>query len=172
LVEDIDSEVVTGFWTALRGEDLETARLWLRLMWAAWRSGHLAAQVRETCELPPDLTVGSSTPHAPYGHPDLLLGRAVATRVLTEEEAELIGETRLGETLIDTLAGPQGVSAGAIRMRRTRAEKRLVAAIERGDVNSDVVLGAVPVRDPAVQAHRDGLPEPSPRRIPARDREK
>jgi hypothetical protein len=97
LAEDIDSAVVTGFVASLRGEDLDGPRLWLRLMWSAWRAGHLAARVHETAELPIDLPTGSSTPRAPYGHPDLLLGRAVAIGVLTGDEAELIGETRLDD---------------------------------------------------------------------------
>jgi hypothetical protein len=156
LAEDIDAEVVAGFLAALRTVDLDRPRLWLRLMWVAWRAGHQAAQVWETSELPADLPSGSSTPRAPYGHPDLLLGRAVATGVLSAEEAELIGATRLGGILIESLAGSD-ISAGALRMRRVRAEHRLVQALKRGDI-SGPVLSARAVRDPAVQAQRDGLP--------------
>ena len=155
-LEDIDAAVVTGFVAAVRTEDLDRPRLWWRLMWVAWRSGHRAAQVRETSQLPADLPNGSSTPRAPYGHPDLLLGRAVASGVVSAEEAELIGETRLGGVLIEALAG-RGVSAGALRMRRLRAEQRLVEAVQRGDL-SGPVLGAEAARDPFVQARRDGLP--------------
>ena len=162
LAEDIDSEVVAGFLAALREEELDGPRLWWRLMWVAWRAGHLAAKVRETSELPADLPGGSSTPRAPYGHPDLVLGRAVAAGVLTAEEAELIGETRIGGVLIESLAGQSDLSAGALRMRRVRAEHRLVRAIDQGIV-SDVVLGATPARDLAVQARRDGLPGLPPR---------
>jgi hypothetical protein len=35
-------------------------------------------------------------PHTPWGHPDLVLARAVDEGVLLAEDAELIGETRIG----------------------------------------------------------------------------
>jgi hypothetical protein len=156
LAEDIDSEVVTGFLHALRTEDVDAPRVWLRLMWAAWRSGHRVRQVREDVELPDDLPSGASTPHVPYGHPDLLLGRAVAAGVLTRYQAALIGDTRIGEVLIEQLADEQGLSAPVLRMRRHRAERVLLRSLGRGDL-SGVVLGATPTRDRATQARRDGV---------------
>jgi hypothetical protein len=159
LVEDIESEVVAGFLAALRGAssvDLDAPRLWLQLMWAAWRAGHRVTQVPEFAELPPELVAGSSTPHVGYGHPDLLLGRAAVLGVISAQDAELIGETRLGGVLVEALAGEYGVSPAALRMRRSRAERRLLRALRRGEL-SDVVLGAVPARDWAVQARRDGF---------------
>jgi hypothetical protein len=154
--DDIASEVVAGFLHELRTTDLDPPRVWLRLLWAAWRAGLRARQVRDFAELPDDIPAGASTPHVPYGHPDLLLGRAVAAGILTRYEADLIGDTRLGDVLVDQLAGRQGVSAAVLRMRRNRAERRLLAALAWGNL-SDVVLGATPARDPSVQARRDGL---------------
>lgn len=140
LAQDIESEAVAGFLHALRHDDVEAPRVWLRLMWAAWRAGDRARRVRDGVDLPGDLPVGSRVPRAPYGHPDLLLGRAVATGVLSRQEADLIGETRLGDVLMEVMADTCGVSPQVLRMRRTRAEKRLVAAVRDGH------LSDVPVR--------------------------
>jgi hypothetical protein len=141
LAEDIDSEIVAGFLDAVRTHDLDAPRLWLRLTWAAWRAGDRARQVRETVDLPNDLPAAASAPRVPYGHPDLLLGRAVAAGVLTSYQADLIGDTRIGDVLIEQLAEEQGVSAPVLRMRRHRAEQVLVSALRQGEL-SDVVVGA------------------------------
>jgi hypothetical protein len=132
--EDIDSEVLAGFLHALRHAALDPPRLWLRLTWAAWRAGEAAGRGHDVSALPDEMPGTSTTPHAPYGHPDLVLGRAVTAGILTTTEAALIGDTRLGDVLIDTLADHHGVSAPVLRMRRVRAERRLVAAIHRGDL--------------------------------------
>jgi hypothetical protein len=141
LAEDIDAEVVAGFLAALRTADLDRPRLWLRLMWVAWRAGHQAAQVWETSELPADLPSGSSTPRAPYGHPDLLLGRAVATGVLSAEEAELIGHQRVrdvevaaaddAEHLLDTEPGQGGPHGSAMFIPALPAVQRSTRASTR-----------------------------------------
>jgi hypothetical protein len=153
--DDIASEVVAGFLHELRTTDLDPPRVWLRLLWAAWRAGLRARQVRDFAELPDDLPAGASTPRVPYGHPDLLLGRAVAAGILTRYEADLIGDTRLGDVLVDQLADQQGVSAAVLRMRRNRAERRLLAALARG--YNEPVLTVSPVRSVRVQARLDGL---------------
>jgi hypothetical protein len=162
LAEDIDSEVVAGFLHALRTEDVDAPRVWLRLMWAAWRSGLRVRRVREDVELPADLPGEASTPHVPYGHPDLVLGRAVAAGILTSAEADLIGDTRIGDVLIEQLADEQGLSGQILRMRRQRAERVLVRALRRGEL-SGVLIGAAPGRDRATQARLDGVDVP-PRR--------
>jgi hypothetical protein len=133
--DDVDSEVLAGFLTALRSAPLEPPRLWLRLCWAAWRSGVRAVRGEQADELPPDLPTGSRTPTRPYGHPDLILGRAAAAGVITAEQAELIGATRLGGALIEQLAAELGVSAPVLRMRRRRAERVLVAAMTCGETD-------------------------------------
>ena len=160
LAEDIDSELVAGFLTAVRHHDLDAPRLWLRLLWAAWRAGDAVRQVRHTVELPEDLAATGSSPRMPYGHPDLLLGRAVAAGVLTSYQAELIGDTRLGDVLIEKLAAEQGLSAPVLRMRRRRAEEVLVTALRAGSV-TDIPRGARSAVDPLVAARRDGLPRPA-----------
>lgn len=132
--DDIGSEVLAGFLHALRGEEVCAPRVWVRLCWAAWRAGHAARRTDTTLELPHDLPVGSRTPRVPYGHPDLVLARAVTAGVISAEQAELIGATRLGGTLVEHLAYELKMSAPAVRMRRRRAEHALAAAIHRGDL--------------------------------------
>lgn len=133
--EDVDSEVLAGFLAALRTADLDAPRLWLRLCWAAWRAGVTVVKDTDTEELPLDLSSGSRSPRMPYGHPDLLLGRAVAAGLITAEVAELISATRFGDALIEHLAAEQGVSASVLRMRRRRAERRVATAVVAGELS-------------------------------------
>src|SRR4051812_19393136 len=135
LADDIDSEVLTGFLAALRTADLDKPRLWLRMCWTAWRAGAAVIKDQEGEELPLDLSSGSRTPRMPYGHPDLLLGRAAAAGLITGEAAELISATRFGDALIEQLAAEQGTTAPALRMRRRRAERIVAAAVTRGDLS-------------------------------------
>lgn len=149
--DDIDAEVVAGFLAGLRTADLERPRLWLRLTWAAWRAGHHARRTDDVAALPDELPGTSTTPQPPWGHPDLVLARAAAAGILTRHEAALIGDTRLGGTLIDELADQQGVSPAALRMRRVRAERRLVTAIRNGEVD-EVASPATATRDHGARA--------------------
>jgi hypothetical protein len=134
LAEDIDSELLAGFLHALRTDPLDPPRIWLRLCWTAWRAGLTARRTDAAMELPADLPTGGSAPRRPYGHPDLILGRAVAAGIITQRQADLIGETRLGNVLVEQIAAEQGVSASVIRMRRKRAERVLVKVLTHGDV--------------------------------------
>ncbi|SNS98803.1 hypothetical protein SAMN05421812_102641 [Asanoa hainanensis] len=133
--DDVDSEILAGFLDALRTAPLKPPRLWLRLCWAAWRAGTAVVAVDEADELPPDVPTGSQSPALPYGHPDLLLGRAAAAGLISAEAAELISSTRFGDALIEQLAANEGVSAPALRMRRRRAERVVAAAVHRGDLS-------------------------------------
>jgi hypothetical protein len=67
-------------------------------------------------------------PPPPYGHPDLVLARAVAVGVLTVEEADLIGATYLEDVMVAEYAERIGVSRWTVYKRRRAAEARLVEA--------------------------------------------
>lgn len=134
LADDIDSELLAGFLHAMRTDDLQMPRVWLRLCWAAWRAGFKARRSDDLLELPPDVPVGSRTPYRPYGHPDLVLGRAVAAGIITDAQAELIGSTRLGDVLIEQIAAECGQPGSVVRMRRKRAERKLIAALQQGEL--------------------------------------
>ncbi|MBO4161396.1 hypothetical protein [Micromonospora antibiotica] len=138
--DDVDSEVLAGFLQALRTADLAAPRLWLRLCWAAWRAGAAVVRADDGEELPADVPTGSRLPRMPYGHPDLLLGRAAAAGLISGEAAELISVTRFGDALIEELAVERGVTAAALRMRRRRAERVVAAAVIRGDLSSGVCM--------------------------------
>ena len=79
---------------------------------------------------------GSRSPALPYGHPELILGRAAAAGIITAEQAELIAGTRFGDTLIEQVATELGVPAPALRMRRRRAELRVAKAVLAGSLAS------------------------------------
>ncbi len=136
--DDVDSEVLAGFLQALRTAELDPPRLWLRLCWAAWRAGAAVVKADDGEELPFELSNGSRTPKMPYGHPDLLLGRAAAAGLITADAAELISATRFGDALIEHLAAERGVTASVLRMRRRRAERVVAAAVTRGDLSGPV----------------------------------
>ena len=139
LAEDIDSELLAGFLHALRTDPLDPPRIWLRLCWAAWRAGLTARRSDTTVELPADLPTGGSAPRRPYGHPAPILGRAVAVGIITQRQADLIGATRLGDVLVEQIAAEHGVAPSVIRMRRKRAERRLVKALTHGALAPCVV---------------------------------
>lgn len=123
---DIHAAVLTGFLSELAGIDL--ARPWVmwRLRCAALRAGHLF--VRDALErpLPTDEDFHSSEPTRPWGHPDFVLARAVAEGVITGDEAELIGSTRLEDYTLEAAAADSGVSVTALQRARAHAETRLV----------------------------------------------
>ncbi|WP_254663832.1 hypothetical protein [Micromonospora tulbaghiae] len=167
--DDVDSEVLAGFLDALRTADLAPPRLWLRLCWAGWRAAVAVVKVDDGEELPPDLATGSRTPRMPYGHPDLLLGRAAAAGLITPDTAELISATRFGDALIEHLAGEQGVTASALRMRRRRAEHLVAAAVSRGDLSGPIPSGyRAQALTMAVEPSEGGAPRRENRKEPRR----
>jgi hypothetical protein len=130
--EDVASEMLTAFLSALRGADLAPPRLWLRLCWTAWRAGVRATHTDATSAQPDDVPSGARSPVRPYGHPDLLLGRAVAAGVIPQQAADLISATRLDHVLLTQLAAEQNVSPVVLRRRRRRWEAQLVDALRQG----------------------------------------
>lgn len=142
---DAHAAVLTGFLEALATVDLEDPAIVVRLSWAARRAGQAALE--ESLDAPLPLASGfhSAVPRPPYGHPDLVLARAVAQEVLTSTEAELISATRLGETSVTEWARVHGARLQAVFKARSRAEVRLVAWLQehaRGTDSDDPVAGA------------------------------
>jgi len=148
---DIHAAVLAGFLGELARVDLGRPRIMLRLRWAAYRAGHAA--LREALDAPVPCGGGfrSAAPPAPWGHPDFVLARAVAERVITAVEAELIGCTRLEEVSLAAAAAQRGVSYEAVRKARQRAEHRLVTyLLHDAAATSEVGVGgdlAVQVAD-------------------------
>jgi DNA-directed RNA polymerase specialized sigma24 family protein len=125
--EDLEADVLVEFVAALAAFDADTERVASRLLWRAAQRARRrtvreqAAASGRVTEPPPD------APHRPWGHPDFVLAEAVAARVLTSSQAELIGETRLGGVSVEEWAASIGWQPSSVRKRRSVAERRLVA---------------------------------------------
>lgn len=124
---DVEAEVLSGFLHALARVDLRRPRVMLRLRWAAYRAGHAALSEALSAPVPVGSVFRSEAPPPPWGHPDLVLVRAVGLGVLTRTEADLIGSTRLEQRPITDWAEATGLSVDAAYKARHRAEARLVA---------------------------------------------
>jgi hypothetical protein len=132
--DDLEAEVLAGFLTALHTVDPDSGRLPSRLCWAGYRAGvglrHRDADaVRRRAG-----GVDASAPLRPWGHPDFVLAAAVTAGVITAEEEQLIGETRLEGVHLDDAAAARGIGRKTLLTRRNRAERRLVAALRSGDL--------------------------------------
>ena len=148
---DLQAEVLAGFLTALRGldlDDLDQVPLASRLYWAAYRAGqaHAYADAGYATRRR-DLSESScDAPAMPWGHPDFVLAAAVRHGILTREQAELIGRSRLERVPLARIAAELNVSHAALCHRRKRAETLLTAAIRDGclsDIASDATYDAV-----------------------------
>lgn len=126
-LEDVHSEIVTGFCRALRALDPDTSRIFARLYWAARRAG-MRWRYRESVHAARTVPVEPqpAEPPQPAGHPDLVLAEAVRDGALTVGEASLIGASRLEGVKIAHIAARYGVSRFQVQRRRDRAEERLL----------------------------------------------
>ncbi|BCJ65687.1 hypothetical protein [Polymorphospora rubra] len=133
---DLDAEILTGFLTALRDRvDLARPAPYASLCKAAWRAGHhLLRQQREY--LPVDdiehVAAGPRIPRVPYGHPDLLIRRAVTLGILDPEDEQAYVDVRLGHRAIEPIAATTGASVDALRMRLSRIDSRIAEALADG----------------------------------------
>ncbi|HEY7224686.1 MAG TPA: hypothetical protein VH561_14005 [Micromonosporaceae bacterium] len=132
VIADVESELVTGFIDALLHNDLTGPRPQLRMCWAGWRAALLVREPATWEEVPDLFDPSSRSPTRPYGHPDLLLGRAARLGIIGADDAELISQTRFGRVLVEQLAATRGIDAAALRMRRRRAELKVAHAIDQG----------------------------------------
>jgi hypothetical protein len=132
--DDLEAEVLAGFLTALRTLDPDSGRLPSRLCWAAYRAG-LTLRRRDTDDVRRRAAgVEAAAPPRPWGHPDFVLAAAVTAEVITAADADLIGVTRLEGHHLAATAAELGISRGALLSRRSRAERRLAAAIRGGEL--------------------------------------
>ncbi|WP_438290804.1 hypothetical protein [Streptomyces sp. HUAS TT7] len=126
---DIEADVVEGFLTELMTVDVEAAGVPGRLWWAAYRCG---LRTRPTYRpgggvVPYEDWMAALVRPRPEGHPDEVLARAVRSGVLSADEADLIGRTRLGEEGLTEAARKAQTSYLSCRAGRARAEERLAA---------------------------------------------
>lgn len=127
---DIEAEMLAGLMEAVRVAAPRCPRPAARLVWSARRAGErlVRAEQVEVAYCTPSPT--STEPHRPFGHPDLVLARAVAARVVCADDAELIGATRLGEMSLADAADGRGIGYKAAAARRARAERALVGWLQ------------------------------------------
>lgn len=144
--DDVDAEVLTGFLAALRERvDLAKPAPQAALCMAAFRAGH--ALVRQSKEYTPvddvEHVTGPRTPRMPWGHPDLLVRRAVALGLVDEVDEQPYIDVRLGQKAIELIAVDLGVTADALRMRLGRIDARLADALRDGVLTGAVSAEAV-----------------------------
>jgi hypothetical protein len=132
--DDLESAVAEGFVTELYRVDLAEKALCARLVRAGRRAAIKQAYQDAAMEGVAWSQFASRAPQAPYGHPDLVLVDALRKGVLTQEEAWLIGTTRLEGVPVDQVAAQWGQRPNTISVRRHRAEVKLRTAITAGDV--------------------------------------
>ncbi|ADL49610.1 MULTISPECIES: hypothetical protein [Micromonospora] len=133
---DIDAEILTGFLAAIRDRaDLTKPAPYASLCKAAWRAGRdlrLQQQEYMPVEDIEHIAPGPRTPRVPYGHPDLLVRRAVTLGVLDPEDEQAYIDVRLGRRAIEPIAASNGLSVDALRMRLSRIDSRLAEALADG----------------------------------------
>lgn len=156
---DVHAEVLSGFLDALATIDLDRPRVLVRLKWAAYRQGFAA--LAEALDAPTPMAPGfrSAPPHPPWGHPDLVLARAVRAGVLTRTEADLIGSTRLDDESVPGWAGAHSMAPEAVYKARSRSEHRLVTFIRDGfptAADADPVADAAMADAAAPRRRREG----------------
>jgi hypothetical protein len=120
--EDIESEMLVAFLEAVRGCDPRRPRLAARLTWLAHNGASRLLRVEVAERAGPGNDPVSCAPRRPWGHPDLVLGRAVRANIISARDAELISATRIGDIDLSELATSVGLSYAALRQRRLRAE--------------------------------------------------
>jgi DNA-directed RNA polymerase specialized sigma24 family protein len=134
--EDIDAEVLTGFLTALRDRvDLAKPAPYAGLCMAAWRAGWQLrlqqAQTQPVADIE-HLPAESRTPRMPYGHPDLLVRRAVMLGILDPVDEQPYIDVRLDRRPAEVVAAVVGISVDALRMRLRRVDARLAESLAAG----------------------------------------
>jgi len=133
---DLQAEVLTGFLAAVRAldpDDLDQVPLASRLCWAAWRAGQeMALADAGWSARRRHLAEWRDGPDLPWGHPDFVLAAAVRERILTRDQAALIGRNRLEGVPLSQIAAETGISHSALCNRRKKAEKAITDAIASG----------------------------------------
>ena len=133
-VEDLEADAVAALVDAAGSFDASVEPVTARLVWriTSWARRRL---VKEMAVAGRHADVATSIePPRPWGHPDFVLADAVAAGIISVPDAALIGETRLGDMSLAACAEALGESAGKLRMRRMRAERRLAEWIGQRNV--------------------------------------
>ncbi|GAA3914015.1 hypothetical protein [Actinoplanes auranticolor] len=133
---DLDAEIITGFLTALRDRvDLVRPAPYAALCKAAWRAGYELRR-RNGAEAIPvenvERLTGPRTPKFPYGHPDLLVRRAVELGIIDPADEQAYIDLRLGRRAVEPIAARLGLEVDTLRRRVDRIDTRIAEALDSG----------------------------------------
>jgi hypothetical protein len=122
---DIEGEALAAFLTAVAACTPGRQRLAANLCWLARKGAGrlLRTDMAERAGVGTDPV--SAAPPRPWGHPDLVLAKAVAAWVISPADGELIGATRIGDVDLGEFAESVGVAYATAQKRRSRAESTL-----------------------------------------------
>ena len=124
--DDLAAEILAGFLEHVAVMNIEQPGICVRLRWATWRAVTKVGCADAAASVP-NGRASSMPPQLPLSHPDVVLARAERAAVITSAEADLIGMTRLDEVCLAEAAACLGITANAAKIRRQKAEARLVA---------------------------------------------
>jgi hypothetical protein len=133
---DVESEMLASFVAAVGRVAPGRSRLAAHLTWQAHSGAKEQVRAEMAERARPANRPVSAAPPRPWGHPDLVLAKAVDLEVLCAEDAELISATRIGDLPLERAAGSLGISYAAARKRRIRAETTLAVWITSDDYPS------------------------------------
>jgi hypothetical protein len=148
---DVNAEILTGFLGALRDRvDLTRDAPYAGVCMAGWRAGHrLRLQAGEAVPVEDvEHVTGPRTPRLPYGHPDVLVRRAVQLGIVDAVDEQPYIDIRLGRRAIEPIAARLGLTVDALRRRLERIDTRLADALDGG------LLTGVISRQTAAQLRR------------------
>lgn len=126
---DLEAELLAGLVEAAADAPLSGDRVAASLVWAGVRRAHRLLSTEAAYAAHTTPTPSSAPPPPPWGHPDFVLDRAVQEEVVSHDQAEVIGATRLGGLSLHEFAAQTGTPYDTVRQRRLRGEHRLVAWI-------------------------------------------
>jgi hypothetical protein len=157
--DDLESAVAEGFVAELYRVDVAERALCARLVRAGRRAGLKQAYQDAAVERAGWSEFASRAPRPPWGHPDFVLLNAVHAGVLTQQEAWLIGVTRLEGMPVDQVAAMLGERTNTVVVRRHRAEHELRDAIVAGTVTGGSELDGAGAA--STSSHPSEPPEPA-----------
>jgi len=133
---DLDAEILTGFLSALRDRvDLVRPAPYAALCKAAWRAGFELRRRNGAEAIPVDNVehvTGPRTPKRPYGHPDLLVRRAVELGIIDPGDEQAYIDLRLGRRAVEPIAARLGLEVDTLRRRAQRIDSRIAEALQGG----------------------------------------
>lgn len=130
--EDLDAELVAAFYEAITRAEVEGPMICAKLRAMTYnqvRRMRYGATTYATRTRGLDALPQARAASAPCGHPDLVLAASVRAGVITRQEAELIGSSRLEKASLSSVAKRIGMPPTTAWCRRKAAETRLAAWI-------------------------------------------